>query len=125
MVCDIGGNGDHKAPAVQEGESEELTDFKKQMLALMLALHERVERSEAVQDQQDRALQVRCRPSHQQGALTSTCTHHCCSLTSCKTCQCTVNDQLRACMEYRDRDTCTRSGYSSSLTRGIISTQIQ
>ena len=43
---------------MQEGESEELTDFKKQMLALMLALHERVERSEAVQDQQDKALQV-------------------------------------------------------------------
>lgn len=44
--------------AEQEGESEELSDFKKQMLALMLALHERVERSEAVQDQQDQALQV-------------------------------------------------------------------
>ena len=28
------------------------------MLALMLALHERVERSEAIQDQQDQALQV-------------------------------------------------------------------
>ncbi len=45
-------------PCIQEGESEELSDFKKQMLALMLALHERVERSEAVQDQQDLAVQV-------------------------------------------------------------------
>ena len=44
--------------SLQEGETAELTDFKKQMLALMLALHERVERTEAVQEQQDQALQV-------------------------------------------------------------------
>lgn len=50
---------------LQEGESEDLADFKKQMLALMLALHERVERSEAVQDQQDKALQV-CMPRRKQ-----------------------------------------------------------
>jgi len=43
---------------VQEGETEDLADFKKQILALMLALHERVERTEAVQEQQDKALQV-------------------------------------------------------------------
>lgn len=44
---------------LQEGESEEMTDFKKQMLALLLALHSRVERTEAVQEQQDQALQVK------------------------------------------------------------------
>ena len=43
---------------LQEGESEEMTEFKKQMLALLLALHSRVERTEAVQEQQDQALQV-------------------------------------------------------------------
>lgn len=43
----------------QEGDSEELGSFKGQLLALMLALHERVERTEDVQEQQNIALQVR------------------------------------------------------------------
>jgi len=62
-------NGQHSASKVlnegmllealgpKEGETEDLADFKKQILALMLALHERVERTEAVQEQQDKALQ--------------------------------------------------------------------
>lgn len=44
----------------QEGDSGEMSDFKATMLALLLPLHERLERTEAIQEQQDNALQVHC-----------------------------------------------------------------
>ena len=42
----------------QEEDTEDLSEFKRQLLALMLALHERVDRTEAVQEQQNAALQA-------------------------------------------------------------------
>lgn len=48
---------------VQESDREDVGDLKQELLALMLAMHERIQSLEVLQDQQNSAIQACPAPS--------------------------------------------------------------